>query len=172
MTVVVTALQHSPLLGGDGALHGELRGPGGEPVLLTGLSVEQVARRAEVASLQRAGDWRAVLSMFQGGEEARDPLLLWVRPTLASLSFLAQQLASRGLARLASIGCGCGTLEWLLHQATGVEVRLVTGVEVRLVTGVQVYKQLNGVAGDGVRGEQRLVGGGQESAALYRDGSY
>ena len=165
MTVVVTALQHSPLLGGDGALHGELRGPGGgEPVLLTGLSVEQVARRAEVASLQRAGDWRAVLSMFQGGEEARDPLLLWVRPTLASLSFLAQQLASRGLARLASIGCGCGTLEWLLHQATGVEVRLVTGV--------QVYKQLNGVAGDGVRGEQRLVGGGQESAALYRDGSY
>ena len=40
----------------------------------------------------------------------RDPLLVWVRPSVHALSFIQQQVRGLGLGAIASIGCGCGTL--------------------------------------------------------------
>ena len=43
----------------------------------TATLLEDLARREKVAAMMRAGDWRAVINTFQGGEEARDPLEHW-----------------------------------------------------------------------------------------------
>ena len=44
---------------------------------------------------------------------------MWIRPSLLSLEFIRQEVTSLGLEAVASVGCGCGTLEWLLQMATG-----------------------------------------------------
>ena len=71
--------------------------------------LEDKARRESVAEMMRIGDWRKVMDSFHGGEEARDPLLVWIRPSLQSLNFIKQQINGFGLNSIASIGCGCGT---------------------------------------------------------------
>ena len=71
--------------------------------------LEDKARRESVADMMRIGDWRKVMDSFHGGEEARDPLLVWIRPSLQSLNFIKQQINGFGLNSIASIGCGCGT---------------------------------------------------------------
>ena len=72
--------------------------------------LEDKARREAVVEMMRQGDWRGVMDSFHGGEEARDPLLVWVRPSLAALDFIKMQIRGLGLDSIASIGCGCGTL--------------------------------------------------------------
>ena len=53
---------------------------------------------------------RGVIQTFQGGEDSRDPLLVWIRPTIACLNFIKQELARLGLNSISSVGCGNGTL--------------------------------------------------------------
>ena len=76
----------------------------------TATLVEDLARRQVVADMMRAGDWRGVIQTFQGGEDSRDPLLVWIRPTLACLDFIKQELARLSLMEISSVGCGNGTL--------------------------------------------------------------
>ena len=76
----------------------------------TATLVEDLARREAVADMMRAGDWRGVIQTFQGGEDRRDPLLVWIRPSLACLNFIKQELAGLGLNSISSVGCGNGTL--------------------------------------------------------------
>ena len=79
------------------------------------------------------GDWRAVIQEFgvskedeeisqrfqtcfiQGEDKYREPLLVWIRPTLPSLTFIKEQVNRLGLSGISSVGCGCGTLEWLIQ---------------------------------------------------------
>lgn len=56
---------------------------------------------------------------FQGDEDYREPLLVWIKPSLSSLSFIQTQMSKIGLTHISSVGCGCGTLEWLIEKATG-----------------------------------------------------
>ena len=87
-------------------------------------------RKEKVLQLIQKGDWRAVIQeyevstcviylvmmcMVKGIDEYREPLLVWIRPTLACLTFIQQQLSMVGLDTVSSVGCGCGTLEWLLQ---------------------------------------------------------
>ena len=60
-----------------------------------------------------------MLQEFQGDDDYREPLLVWIKPSLASLSFIKTQLTNIGLSHISSVGCGCGTLEWLIEKATG-----------------------------------------------------
>ena len=72
--------------------------------------LEEKARREGVVEMMKQGEWRGVMDSFHGGEEARDPLLVWVRPSLTALDFIKKQINGLGLNSIASIGCGCGTL--------------------------------------------------------------
>ena len=72
-------------------------------------------RKEKVVKRMEEGDWEGVLQEFQSTDEYREPLLLWIRPTLASLYFIKEQIDYLGLAGISSVGCGCGTLEWLLQ---------------------------------------------------------
>ena len=58
---------------------------------------EDLARREKVAAMMRAGDWRAVINTFQGGEEARDPLLVWIKPSLSCLNFIKVELSKSSM---------------------------------------------------------------------------
>jgi len=87
-------------------------------------------RKEKVLEMMKNGDWKKVIQEFQGVDEYREPLLLWIRPTLACLTFIQQEIEKLGLSSVSSVGCGCGTLEWLLKAATGV---CVTGYEVNRI---------------------------------------
>ena len=66
--------------------------------------LEDKARRETVAEMMRVGDWRGVMDSFHGGEHARDPLLVWIRPSLQCLQFIKQQINSLGINSISSIG--------------------------------------------------------------------
>ena len=90
-------------------------------------------RKEKVIQLMENGDWRAVIQEFgvsnedeeisqrfqtcfmQGEDKYREPLLVWIRPTLPSLTFIKEQVNRLGLSGISSVGCGCGTLEWLIQ---------------------------------------------------------
>ena len=48
-----------------------------------------------------------------------DPLLLWVNPLQCCLNVISLYLHQERLQGLASIGCGSGLLEWLIHKVSG-----------------------------------------------------
>ena len=104
---------------------------------------EDLKRREKVVELMKKDDWRGVVEEFQvckqshshklitipyqGTDEYRDPLLVWIRPTFHCLHFLSECVTQLGLSAISSIGCGCGTLEWLIQSVTELTV---TGYEV------------------------------------------
>ena len=81
--------------------------------------VTQRNRKDKVVEMMKQGDWRRVIQEFQGEDHYREPLLVWIRPSVSSLEFVKIELTKLGLTHVSSVGCGCGTLEWLLHKATG-----------------------------------------------------
>jgi len=92
--------------------------------------VTQRNRKDKVVEMMKQGDWRRVIQEFQGEDHYREPLLVWIRPSVSSLEFVKIELTKLGLTHVSSVGCGCGTLEWLLHKATGLTV---TGYEVNRI---------------------------------------
>lgn len=89
--------------------------------------LEKKERIHRVEELMRHGDWRAVLELFQREQDYREPLLVWIIPSADAINFIYQELEKLGLRKISSVGCGCGTLEWLLQESTGLQV---TGYEV------------------------------------------
>ena len=67
----------------------------------------------------KAGNWQGVLAEFTEDSCYREPLLVWIKPSLSCLEFIEAEVRSLGLGHLSSVGCGCGTLEWLLQASTG-----------------------------------------------------
>ena len=76
-------------------------------------------RKEKLIEMMKAGNWRGVLAEFTEDSCYREPLLVWIKPSLGCLQFIAAEVGRLGLDHLSSVGCGCGTLEWLLHRATG-----------------------------------------------------
>ncbi|PSN32352.1 hypothetical protein C0J52_21636, partial [Blattella germanica] len=73
------------------------------------------------------GKWEDIISLFKEDHNKyndyfHDVRYLWVRPSEENLQFINDQIHKQGCHRLISIGCGSGLLEWLLHQATGLDV--------------------------------------------------
>jgi len=97
------------------------------PLLYTEDLVERQERKETIYNMMRKGDWKAVCQEFHKPDEYREPLLVWVRPTQACLIWIDQVLTEIGIQHVASVGCGCGTFEWLLQEATSLSV---TGYEV------------------------------------------
>ena len=111
----------------------------------------------KVVEMMKEGDWRRVLQEFQGDDCYREPLLVdiylhisthiytylqvWIRPSLLSLEFIRQEVTSLGLEAVASVGCGCGTLEWLLQMATGrCSIELETKVHTKVRNRFHITK--------------------------------
>jgi len=89
--------------------------------------VAKQERKEKIYEMMRQGDWRAVCKEFHKEDEYREPLLVWVRPSQACLVWIHQKLTELGINHVSSVGCGCGTFEWLLTTGTGLGV---TGYEV------------------------------------------
>ena len=45
--------------------------------------------------------------------------ILWVFPSLKDISWITRVIEENNLRGIFSIGCGCGLLEWLIHQNSG-----------------------------------------------------
>lgn len=50
--------------------------------------VTQKNRKEKVVEMMRNGDWRQVIKEFHGDDKYREPLLVWIRPTLHCLEFI------------------------------------------------------------------------------------
>ena len=50
--------------------------------------VTQKNRKEKVVEMMRNGEWRGVIKEFHGDDKYREPLLVWIRPTLHCLEFI------------------------------------------------------------------------------------
>lgn len=75
-----------------------------------------------VASTGKADTILSLISTFTEEEgHPWDSLLLWVRPKPCCLAALAEHVRAANLSAVASVGCGTGLLEWLVHVCTGTD---------------------------------------------------
>jgi len=52
----------------------------------------RLERKQKMISLMEIGDWKSVLSEFDSDEGYREPLLVWIRPSLEMLKFIEEEL--------------------------------------------------------------------------------
>ena len=52
----------------------------------------RLERKQRMISLMELGDWKSVLTEFDSDEGYREPLLVWIRPSLEMLKFVEQEL--------------------------------------------------------------------------------
>lgn len=71
----------------------------------------------EVITLYQQKKWKDIGEKFHDHPDRNK--LLWVFPSEDNFRFLAQCLQELGCARVLSIGCGSGLLEWMFTEATG-----------------------------------------------------
>ncbi|XP_066153805.1 uncharacterized protein [Euwallacea fornicatus] len=83
----------------------------------------------KIRSLQKQGDWKSILSLNNEGslDDFKKRKLLWAWPTEGSLAFVCAFFSNYRVTGVMSVGCGCGLLEWIIQEYSGLEV---IGIEV------------------------------------------
>ncbi|KAF7270583.1 hypothetical protein GWI33_016474 [Rhynchophorus ferrugineus] len=81
----------------------------------------------KVVDFHREKDWRRILDLREQFSNEDTRKILWAWPSEENLLFLREALISEHMEGVVSIGCGCGLLEWILQQYTGLSV---VGIEV------------------------------------------
>ncbi|ENN70224.1 uncharacterized protein LOC109545681 [Dendroctonus ponderosae] len=76
----------------------------------------------QVLDFYSQNDWRKVLRLNETSECKEARKLLWAWPSEDNMLFLKKALEEYGLKGVASMGCGCGLLEWIIQQFTGLPV--------------------------------------------------
>ena len=67
------------------------------------------------------GDWKGTLRFLSDGDCSLGGSLLWLKPDLSTLRWLARLLTTQlDVDRVFSVGCGSGLLEWLLSCTSGI----------------------------------------------------
>ncbi len=61
---------------------------------------ERQERKRKVLDLMEKEDWRGVLREFDSDDKYREPLLVWIRPSLEMLSFVEATLLSLGISKV------------------------------------------------------------------------
>ena len=61
--------------------------------------VTQKNRKEKVVEMMRNGDWRQVIKEFHGDDKYREPLLVWIRPTLHCLEFIRNSANCNQIAK-------------------------------------------------------------------------
>ncbi len=52
----------------------------------------RIERKQKMISLMEIGDWKSVLTEFDSDKGYREPLLVWIRPSIEMLKFVEQEL--------------------------------------------------------------------------------
>ena len=57
-------------------------------------------KKRQMLSLMEAGDWRSILKEFDDDQEYREPLLVWVRPSIEMLKFIQEELSEKQITKV------------------------------------------------------------------------
>ncbi len=52
----------------------------------------RLERKQKMISLMEIGDWKSVLTEFDSDDGYREPLLVWIRPSLEMLKFIEEEI--------------------------------------------------------------------------------
>ncbi|CAG9860099.1 unnamed protein product [Phyllotreta striolata] len=75
-----------------------------------------------VQNLYTSKKWKKILKLNKNSNEQSALKLLWVWPDESNLFFIKRTIVDFGCRGISSIGCGCGLLEWIINESTGVPV--------------------------------------------------
>jgi len=72
-----------------------------------------------ILSLYNAQKWEEIILLSSTINSLRTCRLSWVLPDISDLSWINNIVRKYNISGIASIGCGCGLLEWLLQKYSG-----------------------------------------------------
>lgn len=80
-----------------------------------------------ILSLYNAQKWREIAALSCTANGLRTCRLSWVLPDISDLRWISDIVRDCNLSGIASVGCGCGLLEWLLQKCSGKSLPMSTG---------------------------------------------
>lgn len=72
-----------------------------------------------ILSLYNAQKWEEIAALSSASCNSKLSRLSWVLPDMSDLYWINNIIRKYNLPGVASIGCGCGLLEWLLQKYSG-----------------------------------------------------
>lgn len=72
-----------------------------------------------ILSLYNAQKWEEIAALSFASSNPKSSRLSWVLPDISDLYWINDIIRKYNLSGVASIGCGCGLLEWLLQKCSG-----------------------------------------------------
>ncbi|XP_011639302.1 uncharacterized protein LOC105428608, partial [Pogonomyrmex barbatus] len=75
-----------------------------------------------IISLYNAKKWKEIVALSSTLNNFKLCKLSWVLPNIGDLYWISDITQKFNLSGIASIGCGCGLLEWLLQKCTGLDI--------------------------------------------------
>lgn len=75
-----------------------------------------------ILSLYNAQKWQEIAALSSTAKNLRTCRLSWVLPDINDLHWINDVVRRYNLLGIASVGCGCGLLEWLLEKYSGLDI--------------------------------------------------
>ncbi|KRT80355.1 hypothetical protein AMK59_6485 [Oryctes borbonicus] len=76
-----------------------------------------------VISLHKQNKWKEILDLdINSHKQEVVRNLLWIWPSIDNMNFLKRLIIENDLNGLASVGCGCGLLEWMFREFSDMNV--------------------------------------------------
>jgi len=72
-----------------------------------------------ILSLYNAQKWEEIATLSSVSDNFKSSRLSWILPDMSDLYWINDIVRKYNLSGIASIGCGCGLLEWLLQKCSG-----------------------------------------------------
>ncbi|XP_014597985.1 PREDICTED: uncharacterized protein LOC106783714 [Polistes canadensis] len=79
-----------------------------------------------IIRLHNDHNWKDIVNLSSVIDSSKTYRLFWVLPTLDDLSWMTEIIKEYKILGIISIGCGCGLIEWLLQNFSGLNI---TGLE-------------------------------------------
>lgn len=76
----------------------------------------------KILALHGEQKWEDIVNLDCAINEFARCRLFWVLPTMDELRWMKKVIDEHNVVGLASIGCGCGLLEWLFKEYSGLDV--------------------------------------------------
>lgn len=77
----------------------------------------------KILLLYKAQKWEEIAALPSTTDDLKTSKLSWVLPDISDLRWINDIVRKHNLSGIASIGCGCGLLEWLLQKYSGKSFR-------------------------------------------------
>ncbi|XP_011140850.1 uncharacterized protein LOC105184021 [Harpegnathos saltator] len=75
-----------------------------------------------IISLYNAQKWEEIIALSSTIDDFKTCKLSWVLPDISDLYWINKIVQQYNLSGIASVGCGCGLLEWLLQKYSGLDI--------------------------------------------------